>query len=46
MSINSVVPTLKETSYPVEEVFQVHTDDVIDSDFSVIDSEPLDLYSR
>ena len=46
MSIDSVVPTLKETSYPVEEVFQVHTDDVIDSDFSVIDSEPLDLYSR
>ena len=46
MSVDSVVPTFKETSYPVEEVFQVHTDDVIDSDFSVIDSEPLDLYSR
>ena len=41
-----VVPTFKETSYPIEEVFQVHTDDVIDSDFSFIDSEPLDIYSR
>ena len=46
MSVNLVVSTLKETSYPVEEVFQVHTDDVIDSDFSVIDLEPLDFYSR
>ena len=41
-----VVPTFKETSYPIEEVFQVHTDDVIDSDFSFMDSEPLDIYSR
>ena len=41
-----MVPTFKETSYPIEEVFQVHTDDVIDSDFSFIDSEPLDIYSR
>ena len=41
-----MVPTFKETSYPIEEVFQAHTDDVIDSDFSFIDSEPLDIYSR
>ena len=41
-----VVPTFKETSYPIEEIFQVHTDDVIDSDFSFMDSEPLDIYSR
>ena len=41
-----VVPTFKETSYPIEEIFQVHTDDVIDSDFSFRDSEPLDIYSR
>ena len=41
-----VVSTFKETSYPIEEVFQVHTDDVIDSDFSFTDSEPLDIYSR
>ena len=41
-----VVPTFKETSYPIEEVFQAHTDDVIDSDFSFIDSEPLDIYSK
>ena len=41
-----MVPTFKETSYPIEEVFQVHTDDVIDSDLSFIDSEPLDIYSR
>ena len=44
--VDLVVPTFKETSYPIEEVFQVHTDDVIDSDFSFIDSEPLDIYSR
>ena len=41
-----MVPTFKETSYPIEEVFQAHTDDVIDSDFSFMDSEPLDIYSR
>ena len=41
-----VVPTFKETSYTIEEVFQAYTDDVIDSDFSFIDSEPLDIYSR
>ena len=41
-----MVPTFKETSYPIEEVFHAHTDDVIDSDFSFIDSEPLDVYSR
>ena len=41
-----MVPTFKETSYPIEEIFQVHTDDVIDSDFSFMDSEPLDIYSR
>ena len=41
-----MVPTFKETSYPIEEVFQVQTDDVIDSDFSFMDSEPLDIYSR
>ena len=41
-----MIPTFKETSYPIEEVFQAHTDDVIDSDFSFIDSEPLDIYSR
>ena len=41
-----VVPTFKETSYPIEEIFQAHTDDVIDSDFSFMDSEPLDIYSR
>ena len=41
-----MVPTFKETLYPIEEVFQAHTDDVIDSDFSFIDSEPLDIYSR
>ena len=41
-----MVPTFKETSYPIEEIFQAHTDDVIDSDFSFMDSEPLDIYSR
>ena len=46
IGIDSVVPTFKETSYPIEEIFQAHTDDVIDSDFSFMDSEPLDIYSR
>ena len=40
------MPTFKETSYPIGEIFQAHTDDVIDSDFSFMDSEPLDIYSR
>ena len=41
-----MVPTFKETSYPIEEVFQAYTDDVIDSNFSFMDSEPLDIYAR
>ena len=41
-----MVPILKETTYPIEEVFQMHTDDVIDSDYSFIETEPLDIYSR
>ena len=41
-----MVPSVKETSYPVEEVFQMHTDDVINSDYSLIDTKLLDLYSR
>ena len=41
-----MVPTLKETSDPIEEVFQMHTDDTIETDYSLIDSEPLDIYSR
>ena len=43
ISINSVVPTFKETSDPIEEVFQMHTDDTIETDYSLIDTEPLDI---
>ena len=46
MSIDSVVPIFKETSDPIEEILQTHTDDIIDTDYSLIDTEPLDIYSR
>ena len=46
INIDSVVPTFKETSDPIEEVFQMHTDDTIETDYSLIDTEPLDIYSR
>ena len=41
-----MVPTFKETSDPIEEVFQTQVDDTIETDYSLIDSEPLDIYSR
>ena len=41
-----MVPTFKETSDPIEEVFQMHTDDTTETDYSLIDTEPLDIYSR
>ena len=41
-----MLPTFKETSDPIEEVFQMHTDDTIETDYSLIDTEPLDIYSR
>ena len=44
--INSVVPTFKETSDSIEEVFQMQIDNTIESDYSFIDYEPLDIYSR
>ena len=46
ITINSVVPTLKQTSDPIEEVFQMYNDDIIKIDFSYIQSEPLDFYLR
>ena len=46
MSINLVVPTFRETSDPIEDFFQMHTDDAIETDYSLIDTEPLDIYSR
>ena len=36
----------KVTSTPLEEIIQVHTDDVIDADFSLIDNDSIDIYSR
>ena len=44
--IDSVVPTFKETSDPIEEVFQMQINDTIETDYSYIQSEPLDVYSR
>ena len=41
-----MVSTSKETSDPIEEVFQTQIDDTIETDYSLIDSEPLDIYSR
>ena len=46
ISINSVVPTFKQTSDPIEEVFQMQIDDTIETDYSYMQSEPLDVYSR
>ena len=43
ISINSVVPTFKQTSDPIEEVFQMQIDDTIETD---LHSDPLDVYSR
>ena len=39
-------PTFKETSDPIEEVFQMQIDDTIETDYSLTDSKPLDIYSR
>ena len=41
-----MVPTFKETSDPIEKVFQMQIDDTIETDYSFIDSEPLDICSR
>ena len=41
-----MVPTFKQTSDPIEEVFQTQVDDTIETDNSYIHSEPLDVYSR
>ena len=46
ISVNSVVPTLRQTSDPIEKVFQMHTDDTIDSEYLLINTEPLEIYSR
>ena len=41
-----MVPTFKQTSDPIEEVFQMQNDDTIETDYSYLHSEPLDVYSR
>ena len=46
ISVDLVVPTFKQTSDPIEEDFQMQIDDTIETDYSFIDSEPLDIYSR
>ena len=35
----------KQTSDPIEEVFQTQEDDIIETDYSCLHSEPLDVYS-
>ena len=44
--VDSVVPTFKQTSDPIEEVFQTQDDDTIETDYSCLNYEPLDVYSR
>ena len=46
ISIDSVVSTFKQTSDPIEEVFQMQNDNIIKTDYSYIHSEALDIYSR
>ena len=46
ISIDLVVPTFKQTSDPIEEVFQMQIENAIETDYSYIQSEPLDVYSR
>ena len=46
ISIDLVVPTFKQTLDPIEEVFQMQIDDTIEADYSYMQSEPLDVYSR
>ena len=41
-----MVPTFKETSDPIDKVFQMQIDDTIETDYSLIESEPLDIYSK
>ena len=46
ISVDLVVPTFRQTSDPIEEVFQMQDDDIIETDYSCLHSEPLDVYSR
>ena len=41
-----MVPTFKQTSDPIDEVFQMQDDNIIETDYSCLHSEPLDVYSR
>ena len=45
ISVDSVVPTIKQTSDPIEEVFQTQNDNAIKTDYSYIHPETLDVYS-
>ena len=40
-----MIPTFKQTSDPIEEVFQTHDDNIIETDYSCLHSDPLDVYS-
>ena len=35
ISVNSVVPTYRQTSDPIEEVFQMHNENIIETDYSL-----------
>ena len=41
-----MVPTYRQTSDPIEEVFQMQNENIIETDYSFMPSEPLDVYSR
>ena len=41
-----MVPTYRQTSDPIEEIFQMQNENVIETDYSFMPSEPLDVYSR
>ena len=41
-----MVPTYRQTSDPIEEVFQMQNENIIETDYSFMPSEPLDIYSR
>ena len=41
-----MVPTFRQTSDPIEEVFQMQKENVIETEYSFMPSEPLHVYSR
>ena len=46
IGVDSVVPIFKLTSDPIEEVFQTQNENTIETDYSYVQFEPLDIYSK